>query len=176
MNVASMRHELTGRPAPVDAWRHEPTIGEIILTAARNLVIPVLALAAVMAAGSARAADRDLKCTMAFQIKTWSIIYKSATGHGTIHCSNGQSLHVRLTARGGGLTAGKSVEAGKGEFSPVASLDELLGGYAEAQVHAGAVNSVQAQVMTKGEVSLALSGKGHGWSLGIDFGELKIER
>ncbi len=171
-----MRHELTGGPAPVDAWRREPTIGEIILTAARNLVIPVLALAAVVAAGSARAADKDLKCTMTFQIKTWSIIYKSASGHGTIHCSDGQSLHVRLTARGGGLTAGKSVEAGKGEFSPVAGMDELLGGYAEAQVHAGAVNSVQAQVLTKGEVSLALSGKGHGWSLGIDFGELKIER
>jgi hypothetical protein len=171
-----MRHELTGTAPPVDAWRHQPTIGEIILTAARNLVIPVLALAAIMAAGGARAADKDLKCTMTFQIKTWSIIYKSATGHGTIHCSNGQSLHVRLTARGGGLTAGKSVEAGKGEFSPVAGLDELLGGYAEAQVHAGAVNSVQAQVMTKGEVSLALSGKGHGWSLGVDFGELKIER
>ena len=30
--------------------------------------------------------------------------------------------------------------------------------------------------MTKGEVSLALSGKGHGWSLGVDLGELKIER
>jgi hypothetical protein len=52
----------------------------------------------------------------------------------------------------------------------------VLGAYAEAQAHAGAVNSVQAQVMTKGEVSLALTGKGHGWSLGVDFGELMIER
>jgi hypothetical protein len=160
----------------VDAWDHEPTIEETILKAARNLVIPALGIAAVMAAGSAPAADNDLKCTMTFQIKTWSIIYKSASGHGTIHCSNGQSLRVRLTAKGGGLTAGKSVEAGEGEFSPVVGIDELLGGYAEAQVHAGAVNSVQAQVMTKGEVSLALTGKGHGWSLGIDFGELTIER
>ena len=48
--------------------------------------------------------------------------------------------------------------------------------HAEAQVHAGAVDSVQAQGMTQGEVSRAVSGKGHGWSLGIDFGELKIER
>jgi hypothetical protein len=146
------------------------------LRAACNLVVPALAIAAVIAAGSAHAGDSDLNCTMTFQIKTWSIIYKSASGHGTIHCANGQSLRVRLTARGGGLTAGKSVEAGKGQFSPVASLEDLLGGYAEAQVHAGAVNSVQAQVMTKGDVSLALSGKGHGWSLGIDFGELRIER
>jgi hypothetical protein len=169
---------LTDAVQRVDACTscRESAIGEIVLKAVRNFVIPVLGLAAVMAAGSAQAADGDLKCTMKFQIKTWSIIYKSASGHGTIHCSNGQSLRVRLTAKGGGLTAGKSVEAGEGEFSPVASLDELLGGYAEAQVHAGAVNSVQAQVLTKGEVSLALSGKGHGWSLGIDFGELKIER
>jgi hypothetical protein len=171
-----MRHQLTGTAPPVDACGCEATIEEIILRAVRNFVIPALAGAAMVAAGAARAADNDLKCTMAFQIKTWSILYKSASGHGTIHCSNGQSLRVRLTARGGGLTAGKSVEAGQGEFSPVAGIDELLGGYAEAQVHAGAVNSVQAQVLTKGDVSLALSGKGHGWSLGIDFGELKIER
>jgi hypothetical protein len=171
-----MRHELTGGAAAVDACGRKPTIQENPLKAARNFVIPALALAATLVAGSAQAGDRDLKCKMTFQMKTWSIIYKSASGHGTIHCSNGESLRVRLTAKGGGLTAGKSVEAGEGEFSPVASLDELLGGYAEAQVHAGAVNSVQAQVMTKGEVSLALSGKGHGWSLGIDFGELKIER
>ena len=146
------------------------------MRAISNCVIPALGIAALLVAGSAQAADHDLKCTMTFQIKTWSILYKSASGHGTIHCSNGQSLHVRLTAKGGGLTAGQSVEAGEGRFSPVAGLDELLGGYAEAQVHAGAVHSVQAQVMTKGEVSLALSGKGHGWSLGIDFGELRIER
>jgi hypothetical protein len=81
-----------------------------------------------------------------------------------------------LSAKGGGLTAGKSVESGEGEFSPVNSIADVLGAYAEAQAHAGAVNSVQAQVMTKGEVSLALTGKGHGWSLGVDFGELLIER
>ena len=147
-----------------------------MLRAARHPAIPALAVVAALVAGSARAGDNDLKCTMTFQIRTWSILYKSASGHGTIHCSNGRSVRVRLTAKGGGLTAGKSVEAGHGEFSPVASIDQLLGGYAEAQVHAGAVDSVQAQVMTKGSVSLALSGKGHGWSLGIDFGELKIER
>ena len=141
-----------------------------------HVVRPALLVTVLMAAGSVQAADDGLKCTLTFQLKTWSIIYKSATGSGTIHCSNGQALHVRLNARGGGLTAGKSVEAGKGEFSPVASIDALLGGYASIQAHAGAVNSVQAQVMTKGEVSLALTGKGHGWSLGVDLGELKIER
>jgi hypothetical protein len=140
------------------------------------VVVPAVIFVALMGAGRAQAADNDLKCTLTFQLKTWSIIYKSATGNGTIHCSNGQALHVKLSARGGGLTAGKSEEAGEGEFSPVASMDTLLGGYAAVQAHAGAVNSVQAQVLTKGEVSLALTGKGHGWSLGVDFGEWKIER
>jgi hypothetical protein len=146
------------------------------MRALRIVMVPAAFILALTAAGSAQAADSDLKCTLTFQLKTWSIIYKSATGHGTIHCSNGQALRVRLSAKGGGLTAGKSEEAGEGEFSPVGSIDALLGGYAAVQAHAGAVNSVQAQVMTKGEVSLALSGKGHGWSLGVDFGELKIER
>lgn len=146
------------------------------MSALRIVMVPAAILVALLAAGSAQAADNDLKCTLTFQLKTWSIIYKSATGRGTIHCSNGQSLRVKLSAKGGGLTAGKSTEAGEGEFSAVGSIEELLGGYASAQAHAGAVNSVQAQVMTKGEVSLALTGKGHGWSLGVDFGELKIER
>ena len=146
------------------------------MSASRIVMIPAAIVLALVAAGSAQAADHELKCTMTFQLKTWSIIYKSATGTGTIHCANGQSLQVKLSAKGGGLTAGKSTENGAGEFSPVAGIDELLGGYAAVQAHAGAVNSVQAQVMTKGEVSLALTGKGHGWSLGVDFGELKIER
>ncbi len=146
------------------------------MRALRFVMIPAVIAVALSAAGRAQAADTDLKCTLTFQLKSWSIIYKSATGSGTIHCANGQSLHVKLSAKGGGLTAGKSTERGSGEFSPASSIDELLGGYAAVQAHAGAVNSVQAQVLTKGEVSLALTGKGHGWSLGVDVGELKIER
>jgi len=148
----------------------------MVMKASRLVLIPAVLFAACAATGRAQAADKELKCTMTFELKTWSIIYKSANGSGTIHCSDGRSLRVKLSAKGGGLTAGKSVESGEGEFSPVSSIDEVLGAYAEAQAHAGAVNSVQAQVMTKGEVSLALSGKGHGWSLGVDFGELLIER
>jgi hypothetical protein len=150
-------------------------VEEPIMQASRRLFLPIIMIAAV-SAGTAQAADGDLHCTLTFETKTWSIIYKSATGFGTIHCSNGQSLRVKLSAKGGGLTAGKSEESGHGEFSPVSQIDDLLGGYAAAQAHAGAVTSVQAQVMTKGEVSLALTGKGHGWSLGVDLSELKIER
>jgi hypothetical protein len=124
--------------------------------------------------GERASADESLKCTLTFSMHGWSAIYKTASGSGTIHCSNGKSLHVQLEAKGGGLTVGKSVESGRGEFSAVAAMSELPGSYAAAEVQAGAVKSAQAQVMTKGEVSLALSGKGRGWDLGISFGELKI--
>jgi hypothetical protein len=135
--------------------------------------------AAVALAGIAAAparADADLKCTMTFTMKGWSAFYSTAEGHGTIHCSNGSSMEVKLHATGGGVTVGKSVESGHGEFSKVSRIGDLLGSYASAQAQAGAVNSGQVQAMTKGEVSLALSAKGQGWELGIAFGELKIER
>jgi len=142
----------------------------------RYLPLALAAPALLAVSSVAAAADASLKCTMTFTLKGWSALYQTASGSGTIHCSNGETLHVKLSAKGGGLTVGKSVETGHGEFSDVESVNELLGAYASAQAHAGAVKSAQAQVMTKGEVSLALSGKGRGWELGIAFGELKIER
>ena len=136
-----------------------------------------LALVSLLAlAPSPARADDALKCSLTFTMKGWSAFYQTAEGRGTIHCSNGRSLHVRLSAKGGGVTVGKSVESGHGDFSSVNDMSELLGSYVSAQAHAGAINSAQVQVMTKGEVSLALSGKGRGWELGIAFGELKIER
>ncbi|MGB6450445.1 MAG: hypothetical protein WBE92_06815 [Steroidobacteraceae bacterium] len=141
----------------------------------KTMTAALLAMAVTGLGASAARAD-GLKCTMVFTMKGWSAFYARSTGEGTISCSDGRSMRVRLTAKGGGLTVGKSVESGHGEFSPVASFTDLLGSYVDAQAHAGAVNSSQVQVMTKGEVSLALSGKGHGWDLGVSFGELKIER
>jgi hypothetical protein len=144
----------------------------------RSMTIAALAAAALTTLGASRADAQvgHLKCTLNFTMKGWSVFYRRATGRGTIHCSNGRSMDVRLFAEGGGLTVGKSVEAGHGEFSDVSSIDSLLGSYVVAQAHAGAVNSAQGEVMTKGPVSLALSGKGHGWELGFSFGEFKIER
>ena len=85
--------------------------------------------------------------------------------------------NVKLQARGGGLTAGKSsIENGRGEFSAVKDIEEIFGNYADAEAHAGAVKSSGARAMTKGEVSLALSGTGRGWDLGIAFGRFTIKR
>ncbi len=122
-------------------------------------------------------ATGPVKCTLAFTMSGWSAFYKAANGAGTVHCDNGQTLKVKLRARGGGLTVGKStIDEGKGEFSGVKTINELLGSYVAAEAHAGAVKSTQANVMTKGEVSLALSGTGRGWDLGIAFGKLSITK
>jgi hypothetical protein len=141
----------------------------------KMMTAALLALTLTGLGASAARAD-GLKCTMVFTMKGWSAFYAKSSGEGTIRCSDGRSMRVRLIAKGGGPTVGKSVESGRGEFSPVTSFTDLLGSYVDAQAHAGAVNSGELQVMTKGEVSLALSGKGHGWDLGVSFGELKIER
>lgn len=122
-------------------------------------------------------AAAEVKCEMTFSMKGWSAFYKTAKGTGTVKCSNGQTSEVTLRAKGGGLTVGKSsIEDGHGEFSAVHNIDEIFGSYASAEAHAGAVKSAKAQVMTKGEVSLALSGKGRGWDLGVAFGKLTISR
>lgn len=126
---------------------------------------------------AANAQTASVDCEMTFTMKGWSAFYKTASGNGTIKCSNGQSMAVKLSAKGGGLTVGKSsIEDGKGEFSAIHNIEEVLGSYIAAEAHAGAVKSAKAQVMTKGEVSLALSGQGRGWDLGIAFGKLTISR
>ncbi|HEY2591134.1 MAG TPA: hypothetical protein VGI35_06040 [Steroidobacteraceae bacterium] len=121
-------------------------------------------------------ADASLKCTMDFTMEGWSAFYQTAKGQGVVHCSDGRSMRVKLEAKGGGLTVGKSVETGHGEFSSVSSIEEILGAYARAEAQAGALKSAQGEVLTKGEVSLALKARGRGWELGVSFGQFKIER
>lgn len=137
---------------------------------------PLITAALALSASNAMAGDT--KCTMTFKMSGWSAFYKTASGTGNIRCSNGQTMKVKLRAKGGGLSVGKStIDDGKGEFSSISGgIQELLGTYVAAEAHAGAVNSVQANVMTKGEVSLSLAGKGKGWDLGIAFGTLQIKK
>ena len=122
-------------------------------------------------------AAANVKCTLSFEMKGWSAFYKTSSGTGTVKCDNGQTAKVKLSAKGGGLTVGKSsIEEGHGEFSAVTGIAEIFGSYAAAEAHAGAVQSAGAQVMTKGEVSLAWSGKGRGFDLGVAFGKLTISK
>lgn len=118
----------------------------------------------------------DLECKMTFRLSGWSVFYQTAEGSGTVHCSNGQTMGVRIRVKGGGLTFGKNeIDNGVGKFSGISSIGEIKGHYADAGVHAGAAKSAGARVMTKGNVSLALSGTGKGWDLGIAFGAFIIE-
>jgi hypothetical protein len=117
------------------------------------------------------------KCTLRYSLSGWSAIYSTARGSGTATCDNGESAHVSLRAKGGGLTAGKSkIVNGSGTFSEISDINELFGKYAAAEVHAGVVDSSAAQVVTKGTVSLAFSGTGKGVDLGLTFGEFDIQK
>lgn len=145
----------------------------------RNVSRTLLAVAVLTAsAAAANAAEEGLtKCHMTFNLRGWSAIYKTAHGRGEVTCTNGQSLPVALTVRGGGLTFGKmDVLEGKGDFSGAKSIGEVLGNYVAVEATAGAVKSGEAAVYTKGEVSLALAGTGRGVGVGIDFGKLEIRR
>ena len=131
-------------------------------------------LALLLAATPAIA--RDVSCRLDFDMAGWSAFYKTASGTGRVSCDNGQSMAVSVSAKGGGLTVGKSeIRGGRGEFSGVRSINEVLGTYVSAEAHAGVVKSSKAQVMTKGEVSLALAGTGEGVDLGVAFGGFTIE-
>lgn len=137
--------------------------------------VPRLLLAAALLTGSGAVTAAEVDCEMRFSLKGWSAFYKTASGSGTITCNNGQRMKVRIESKGGGFSFGKSsIEGGIGEFSGVHDISEVLGSYAAAEAHAGAVKSAKGQVMTKGEVSLALSGTGRGWDVGVAFGRFSI--
>jgi hypothetical protein len=146
----------------------------------RNLIlIGVLAMlfgfsAVVVAADKAPAA---VECSMKFDLKGWSVFYKTAEGSGRITCNNGENANVKIKVTGGGLTFGKmDIRDGNGTFSQVIHINEIFGGYVAAEAHAGAVKSAQASVYTKGEISLAMTGTGRGMNIGIDFGKLVISK
>ena len=133
-----------------------------------------LVLVALLAAAPAQA--REFDCTLSFDLAGWSLFYKTASGTGTVRCNNGQRMAVKITTKGGGLSIGKSrIEDGTGAFAGLHDISDVLGTYVTAEAHAGAVKSSKAQVMTKGEVSLALAGTGKGWDVGIAFGKFVLE-
>jgi hypothetical protein len=135
----------------------------------------ILALAAATASSTVTAAPID--CELRFSMSGWSAFYKQSSGTGVVTCTNGQSMKVKISTKGGGLTFGKSeIKDGLGKFTEVYAIDDIIGGYATAEAHAGASKSASARVVTKGPISLALSGKGSGWDLGVAFGSFIIEK
>lgn len=119
----------------------------------------------------------DLDCKLTFSLTGWSLIYKHADGVGTVTCEDGKSMPVKISVKGGGLTAGKwHIDHGKGKFTDVHVISDVLGRYVQGGAHAGVVKSAEAQVLTKGTVSLALAGHGEGVNLGVDVGAFTISR
>lgn len=136
--------------------------------------ICAIVLAAVaFAPGSATAGMTT--CRLTYAIKGWSFVYKTYRGTGTVRCENGQSAAVTIRTHGGGATIGKSEVRGKGRFSEVRGIGETYGSYAEANAHAGATKSAESRVLTKGEVSLSLSGTGRGMDVGVALGAFTIQ-
>ena len=122
-------------------------------------------------------ANQYTKCEMTFSLKGWSFIYKTMKGTGKVTCANGQSATVAIESHAGGLTVGKSeIDDGKGTFSSVKDISEIYGSYAVGEAHAGAAKSASASLMTKGEISLAISGKGRGVDLGVTVGAFMITK
>ncbi len=148
----------------------------------KNRFLPMFGLLTVFAASAmipqyASAAGANLDCKMHFKTTSWSIIYKHMAGTGLVTCANGTSMHVKIAAQGVGLTAGKSrVDNGVGTFTDVHNIRDVLGSYAQGEASAGLVKSGSAQVLTKGTVSLVLTGSGRGVDLGLSVGKFTISR
>ena len=144
----------------------------------RTLSVLAAGLAlALFGSVQAHAESANLDCKLKFSLTGWSLIYKHAEGHGTVSCENGESMNVKISAKGGGLTVGKShIDNGTGRFTDVHNINDVLGTYAQGDASAGAVKSGTAQLLTKGTVSLALAGSGEGVELGVSVGGFTIER
>ena len=144
--------------------------------------LPILGLVGIFAASAmipryAVAAGSTLQCKMRFRTTSWSAIYKQMKGTGTVTCSNGTVMRVRISAESVGLTAGRSrINNGVGTFTKVRSIDDVLGSYAQGEANAGLMKTGSVQVLTKGTVSLTLSGSGRGIDLGVSVGKFTISR
>jgi len=146
----------------------------------KTTLVVTLALASVALLGAHRAMAQDehadLGCKLSFSLSGWSAVISSAEGKGVVTCKNGTSIPVLISAKGAGLTAGRSqVDHGTGTFTHVRTIDDVLGHYAQGEAHAGALKSGTAQLLTKGTVSLALEGTGRGIDLGVDVGEFTLK-
>jgi len=140
-------------------------------------MFPIAAAAALLMLASYTVDAAEAHCTLHYNIAGGGAFYKHSTGSGEITCDNGQRLAVSIESKGGGLTFGHSeIKDGIGKFSPVADVHDLIGGYATAEADAGAGQASNAQVVTKGSISLALSGTGTGKTLGVSFGSFIISQ
>ncbi len=141
---------------------------------APKLIILVAVLVGCGLSFQAWADKHGNSCSMAYKLSGWSFVYKQYNGTGYITCSNGQRAHVKLESKGGGLTVGRSEIEGTGKFTEVKDIREIYGTFVSVEGHAGVTKSAEGAVLTKGIISLAMSGTGRGIDIGVAFGGLKI--
>jgi len=143
----------------------------------QNLFLTVLSATCLSLFLNGQAAAEALtSCTMTYKLSGFSLAIKQYDGFGNISCSNGEQARVALSSTSIGFSIGKSEIEGTGTFSDVRKLKEIYGTYAALEGHAGAVSSFDGQVLTRGQISLALSGQGHGIDIGVTIGALTISR
>lgn len=137
----------------------------------------ILMTAAAVAILAAPSQAELASCKMTFSLSGWSFVYKQVKGEGKVTCSNGQRADVKIESHGGGFTIGKSdILNGEGTFSGVKDISEIYGTYAQAEAHGGATKGGMAQVLSKGEISLAIAGTGRGWDVGVSLGGFTIKK
>lgn len=136
----------------------------------------VAAISLVGLSLTAVAADNTISCKMSYRLKGWSFAYKQYDGSGEVSCNNGQRAQVILESKSLGFSIGASEIEGTGQFTALKNIDEIYGTFVSLEGHAGVTKSAAGQVLTRGVISLALSGEGRGIDIGVTLGGLKISR
>ena len=139
----------------------------------KNLLSIIAAIALISLSHTA-AADNAITCKMSYRLKGWSFAYKQYDGTGEVSCSNGQNARVLLASKSLGFSIGASEIEGTGQFTALKDINEIYGLFASLEGHAGVTKSGSGQVLTRGVVSLALSGEGRGIDIGVTLGGLMI--
>jgi hypothetical protein len=139
-----------------------------------NILRRLAVSAVLLSAAECASAEPMTSCTMTYKLSGWSLVYKQYDGVGHISCSNGQRAQVGLSSKSIGFTIGKSEIEGTGIFSAVRNLNEIYGHYVAFEGHAGLTTSIDGQLLTSGEISLVLSGKGRGVDIGVTLGALRV--
>ena len=119
-------------------------------------------------------ADNSISCKMTYKLKGWSFAYKQYDGTGEVSCTNGERASVILKSKSLGFSIGVSEIEGTGQFTELKRLSEIYGTFVSLEGHAGVTKSAAGQVLTRGIVSLALSGEGRGIDIGVTLGGLTI--
>lgn len=116
-----------------------------------------------------------ISCSMTYKLEGFSLAYRQYDGTGEVNCDNGQKALVSLSSKSIGFTIGYSSIEGEGYFTEVKNINEILGNYLSLGNHFGINKSVDRQILTSGEISLALTGRGHGFDIGFTIGDLSIK-